>query len=155
MLRHQRVLRSTLAAEAASLDRAQDTANFMACAFSEMIYGDYRAVSGTPRFDVVPITDARSLWDAEKRVEIDVASLRQTCRNLRWVPTEKQHSDALTKMSSKLRDEFRRWMASPTVTLVESKAAEDDVNLNDKWRSDQSKENKTSDILQACCTFDH
>lgn len=36
--RHQRVLRSTLAAEAASLDRAHDMGNFMACVFSNDLW---------------------------------------------------------------------------------------------------------------------
>ena len=153
--RHQRVLRSTLAAEAASLDRAQDVGNFMACSFTEMLDPGYRATQGVPGFEVVPITDARSLWDAvhrlsttfaEKRVELDVAGLRATCRNLRWVPTEKQHADALTKMNPKRRNEFRLWMGSPTVTLVESKSAAEVDGVYEKWRkSDQPKENKTSD----------
>ena len=153
--RHQRALRSTLAAEAAALDRAQDTASFMACVFTEMVNADYKATSGVPGFEVIPITDARSLWDAvhrlsttfaEKRVEIDVAGLRESCRNLRWVPTEKQHADALTKMNSALRDSFRKWMASPVVTLVESKSAAEAVDDNSKWRNDQPKKIETSAI---------
>eukprot|EP00435_Cladocopium_sp_Y103_P039387 s1919_g10.t1 len=136
--RHQRALRSTLAAEAAALDRAQDTASFMACVFTEMVNGNYKATSGIPGFEVIPITDARSLWDAvhrlsttfaEKRVEIDVAGLRESCKNLRWVPTEMQHADALTKMNSKLRDQFRKWMSAPKVTLVESKSASDVLRM--------------------------
>lgn len=161
--RHQRVLRSTLAAEAASLDRAQDVGNFMACSFTEMLDPGYRATQGVPGFEVVPITDARSLWDAvhrlsttfaEKRVELDVAGLRATCRNLRWVPTEKQHADALTKMNPKLRNEFRLWMGSPTVTLVESKSAAEVDDVYEKWRKDdQPKENKTSDIFKTPVTL--
>ena len=140
--RHQRILRSTLAAEAASLDKAQDMGHFMACAFTEMTNPQFRANQGLPDYEVVPITDARSLWDAvhrlsttfsEKRVELDVAGLRSSCRNLRWVPTEKQHADALTKMHSKLRNDFRVWMQSPSVTLVDSKSAYDGDD-NSKWR---------------------
>ena len=41
--RHQRVLRSTLAAEVAALDRAHDHANFMAIVFSEMTNGRFIA----------------------------------------------------------------------------------------------------------------
>ena len=148
--RHQRVLRSTLSAEAASLDRANDTACFLACVMGEMLDGTYRATSGHPSFQVIPVTDARSLFDAvhrlstsfaEKRVEIDIANLRQTCRGLRWVPTEKQHADALTKRCSKLRDAFRRWMQSPTATLVESRTAEDGEG-NHAWRSQGQEKNR-------------
>ena len=66
--RHQRTLRSTLAAEAASLDRAQDTGNFLACVFSEMTDASCRATQGTPLFQMIPVTDARSLWDAVHRL---------------------------------------------------------------------------------------
>ncbi|CAE7944524.1 luxQ, partial [Symbiodinium sp. KB8] len=133
--RHQRVLRSTLAAEASALDRSYDHARFMAMVFSEMVYGDYIAtLNERAKFEVVPVTDARSLWDAvhrlstsftEKRVEIDVAALRQSCQGLRWVPTEQMHADSMTKRSRSLRDSFRQWMAQPRVTLVDSKSLKD------------------------------
>eukprot|EP00439_Symbiodinium_sp_Y106_P009755 s1063_g1.t1 len=116
--RHQRVLRSTLAAEAASLDKAEDYGNFIATMLSEMVDGRFSAtLREVPLIEVVPVTDARSLWDAihrlsttfaEKRVEISIASLRQQCRALRWVPTEQQLADGLTKRSRALRDSFRR-----------------------------------------------
>ncbi len=44
--RHQRILRSTLAAEAVSLDKAQDMGHFMACAFTEMTNPQFRANQG-------------------------------------------------------------------------------------------------------------
>ena len=140
--RHQRILRSTLAAEAASLDRAFDVGNFMACVFSEMTFGNYRATFATPMYEVIPVTDARSLWDAihrlsttfaEKRVEIDVAALRQSCRALRWVPTEQQKADALTKRSPALRDAFRRWAQDPVVALTDAKSAEEGAD-NHAWK---------------------
>ena len=154
--RHQRMLRSTLAAEAASLDRAADMGNFLACVFSEMVYAEYKASSGAPMFEVIPVTDARSLWDAihrlsttfsEKRVEIDVAGLRQSCRGLKWVPTEKQWADAMTKRCPRLRDAFRRWAMEPLVTLREARSAEDGPD-HLAWRGVQSKEKNTSDIVE-------
>jgi hypothetical protein len=115
--------------------------------FSEMLDPTYRATCGMPAMEIIPITDARSLFDAvhristnfaEKRVEIDVAGLRSTCRNLRWVPSELQHADAMTKMSTKLRDSFRQWMSAPTVTLAESRsAAEINGSANEPWRVDK------------------
>ena len=145
--RHQRVLRSTLAAEAASLDKAEDYGNFLAAMLSEMHDASHQATMRAPLIEVLPVTDARSLWDAvhrlttsfqEKRVEISIAALRQQCRNLRWVPTEMQMADAMTKRSRVLRDQFREWMASPIVTLVESRSPED-ISLpgeaNDPWRA--------------------
>ena len=145
--RHQRVLRSTLAAEAASLDRAEDYGNFLATLMSELFDGEYVATArDVPLLEVVPVTDARSLWDAvhrlstnfqEKRVEINIAALRQQCRGLRWVPTEQQIADGLTKRSRSLRDSFRQWMSDPWITLVESRSPEDVMEptaANAAWR---------------------
>ena len=134
--RHQRILRSTLAAEA-WLDRARDHGQFMAMVWSEMVKADYIAtMNERPLVEVVPVTDARSLWDAihrlstsctDKRVEVDVAALRQQCHGLRWAPTEQMKADCMTKPSRLLRDAFRRWMAEPFVTLIDSKAPGDIV----------------------------
>lgn len=46
--RRQRILRSTLAAKAASLDRAHNAGQFMACVFSEMTDPSFRATCGSP-----------------------------------------------------------------------------------------------------------
>ena len=102
---------------------------------SEMIDGRYTAtLREVPIIELLPVTDARSLWDAihwfsttfaEKRVEISIATLRQQCRLLRWVPTEQQLADVLTKRSKSLRDAFRKWMSDPWVTLVESRPPTD------------------------------
>ena len=114
----------------------------MACVFSEMTFPNYKATTATPMYEVIPVTDARSLWDAihrlsttfaEKRVEIDVAALRQSCRALRRVPTDQQKADALTKRSPALRDSFRRWAQEPTVALTDAKCAEDGID-NEPWK---------------------
>ncbi|OLP82986.1 Guanylate kinase [Symbiodinium microadriaticum] len=133
--RHQRVLRSTLAAEACALDRAQDYGNYLALMFSEMTDGGFLATHNQrPAYPVIPVTDSRSVWDsvhrmsttfAEKRVEVDIAGLRESCRGLRWVPTEQQRADCLTKRSRTLRDEFRRFLANPVVTLTDARSAEE------------------------------
>ena len=144
--RHQRVLRSTLAAEACALDRAQDYGNYLALMFSEMTDGQFLAThNARPAYPVIPVTDSRSVWDsvhrmsttfAEKRVEVDIAGLRESCRGLRWVPTEQQKADCLTKRSKTLRDEFRKFLANPLVTLTEARSAEDMLTgqANAKWR---------------------
>ena len=83
----------------------------------------------------VMLTDCRSLYDAvhrlsttfqEKRAEIDVAALRQTAKQLRWVPTSQQWADALTKRDSKLRNQLRLWMMDPQICSVETKSTDDD-----------------------------
>ena len=160
--RHQRVLRSTLASEAASLDKSEDYANFLGCMLGELTCPEYIAShSGKSPFAIWPVTDARSLFDAihrlatsfaEKRVEIDIAALRQTCRNLRWVPTEAMLADGLTKRSRPLRDRLRNWQKDPKVSLTDSQQAEDTSNHSEPWRS-KPKENKTSEIVQHHVTF--
>ena len=61
--RHQRVLRSTLAAEAASLDKSEDYANFLGCMLGEIAVAGYIAShSGRSPFSILPVTDARSLF---------------------------------------------------------------------------------------------
>ena len=116
----------------------------------EMANGTYIAKSP---FAIWPVTDARSFYNAihrlatsfsEKRVEIDVAALRQTCRSLRWVPTEAMLADALTKRNRQLRDQLRTWMEDPRVSLVE--AQEPGTDGSGAWRS-KAKENNTSEIF--------
>ena len=112
--RHQRMLRSTLAA--ASLGRSEDAANFLGSMLAETLDANFTAAgSGRSPIRVYPVTDARSLFDAlhristtfmERRVEIDVAALRENCRNLKWVPSEAMKADCLTKRSPQLRDGF-------------------------------------------------
>eukprot|EP00913_Durusdinium_trenchii_P021083 g19812.t1 len=133
---HQRVLRSTLAAEAASLDRAEDGANFVSAFTGELFLPGYVASrSGKSLFPIWPVTHARSLYDAihrlatsfaEKRVEIDIAALRQCCRSLRWVPTEVMLADGFTKRSRALRDKLRRWQEDPKISLTEARDAHDE-----------------------------
>ena len=55
--RHQRVFRSTLAAEATSLDRAEDYGYFL------QMHDNHQATMRATLIDVVPVTDVRSLWD--------------------------------------------------------------------------------------------
>ena len=68
-------------------------------------------------------------------MEIDVAALRQSCRGLRWVPTDQQKADALTKCSASLRDSFRKWAMEPIVALVDSKSPEETFGDNAQWKS--------------------
>ena len=135
-----------LAAEACALDRAQDYGNYLALVFSEMTDGSFIATHNQrPAYPVIPVTDSRSVWDsvhrmsttfAEKRVEVDIAGLRESCRGLRWVPTEQQKADCLTKRSRTLCDEFRQFLVNPVVTLTDARAAEDMFTgqANAKWR---------------------
>jgi hypothetical protein len=137
--RLKRVCRSTLGAEAAALDAAADHASYIGSLMSELLYVDYRAtLHGASRVPVTPVTDCKSLYDAvhrlatsfeEKRVQIDVTSLRSATQGLRWLPTDKQQADVFTKRCAKLRNDFRRFMCAPCLCLVETKDAQEEAMM--------------------------
>ena len=132
--RLQRAVRSTLAAEAAALDAANDHAGFLGCLMSELFWADYRATEAREsRIKVTPVTDCKSLYDAvhrlatnfqDKRTQIDVTALRQSARFLRWVPTHLQLADVFTKRDAKLRNAFRQFMLDPRICLIETSGPE-------------------------------
>ena len=78
---------------------------------------------------MVPVTDAKSLYDAvqamnptvdDKRTLLDILSLSSTvgASGLRWVPGSLMWADGLTKRGDKaLRARFSAWLQSPTVRL--------------------------------------
>ena len=158
--RHQRVLRSTLAAEAASLDRCEDESNYVGCMMGELMVPGYVAAhSAKSPFPIHPVCDARSLFDAvhrlatsfaEKRVELDIAGLRGTCRNLKWIPTEQMIADGLTKRNRQLRDKLRLWASDPFVCLKEAHLPEDDLQNNAPLRH-KPTESKSSENLTVRC----
>ena len=137
--RLRRAVRSTLAAEAASMDAAVDHSVYLAH-FLSCIHKEGHVVSGTssPLFKVVPITDCRSLYDAlqrlsaslqEKRVLLDLVSIRETCggnmessSSVRWVPTHVQLADGLTKRDKQLRDRLAEFCARPRLSLTQAAA---------------------------------
>ena len=105
------VVRSTLAAEAASASHAHDRATFVRALIAEVLFGEHgehwSQVEKSVRYGLV--TDCRSLYDhcnntgailSEKRVGLDIADIRSSIDGgdmLMWVPTERMPADALTK----------------------------------------------------------
>lgn len=70
-----------------------------------------------PDFDVYLATDCRSLYDtmirvggvmSDKRTQIEVTSIKEMVsrQGVRWVPTEEQHADPLTKKGLKLEEKM-------------------------------------------------
>ena len=136
--RLRRVCRSTLAAEACSLDAAVDHCAFFAFILCEIFDPEFKGTrDDRPWIPVAPTTDCRSLYDAvrklstqfqERRTQIDVTAIRETCaRTIRWVPTTVQRADGLTKRDPKLRNELRMFVESPTVELIETEPADDET----------------------------
>ena len=113
--RIRRSYRSTIGAEAGAADAAADEGIFMAKAFAEVMDPHYRATDKHSKSSwikpVYLITDCRSLFDQltrlsppqqveEKRVAIDICSIRECvpAEHVRWVPTQEQMADNLTKV---------------------------------------------------------
>ena len=126
--RTKRVVRSTLAGEAQAADGSIDHGYYVAAFMSEALSSDPATSGRTPHIPVYSVTDCRSLWDCvqkeaptceEKRTMIDVMSIRQTIPKdgMKWVPTEYQMSDGLTKIDDHLRDKFAAWLRCPVVVL--------------------------------------
>ena len=113
--RIHRVVRSTLSAEAYSCSEALDSLNWLRTTLKEIVQGgsmkDYNA-----RMQTIPgvtVTDCKSLYDcihsertllSDKRLSLEAAIIRQSLDenlSIRWVSTEQQLADCLTKTLSK------------------------------------------------------
>jgi len=133
--RSQRVLRSTLAAEAHAADTAIDMALYYAYLFTEVLVGR-RSFELDPDdlIEVAAITDCRSLYDAvqqmtpsltEKRTIVDIQAIKHALRNgsLRWVPTDQQRADGMTKLDFNLVASLAEFLRDARVTLRDTEAA--------------------------------
>ncbi|CAK0896986.1 unnamed protein product, partial [Prorocentrum cordatum] len=133
--RTPRVVRSTLAGEAIAQDLGVDNASYLSKFLSEMLTGR-PAGRHPPIFEVITVTDCKSLYDAlhqltpslsEKRTVIDVISIRDEVKvkNVRWIPTTHMIADGMTKEDPKLRENLTEFLADPVLSLVESIACEE------------------------------
>ena len=127
--RSRRVLRSTLAAEAAAADAAVDHMCFAAKVWGEIIDNE-KAASDQVGLPTFLCTDCKSLFDSikqlnpsleEKRTIIDLSAIREclTANKGRalWVPTSQMWADALTKVSKSLRERLTAFMDRTRIAL--------------------------------------
>ena len=104
--RLRRVARSTIAAETLAASDACETCILLSSQIAEIM--------GMEKLPIVLVTDNESLANAtrsttsveEKRLRIDIAALREMVNSkeihdIRWVPTEHQLADCLTKQGAK------------------------------------------------------
>ena len=136
-----RVCRSTFAAETMSaLEGFEDALAFRSLLAGALNPGDVGEGRARELLPVVALTDCKSVYDAvhrvggpraptEKRLVVDLAGLRQMIhseqarwggepdleRALRWVPTDYQLADALTKLRANVADWWAslRWLSLP------------------------------------------
>ena len=116
----------------AAVDHATYLSHFLSC-FRKL---DHKIGSTLPPlFRVYPITDCRSLYDAlqrlsaslqEKRVILDLVAIRESCgggldssSSVKWVPTDQQLADGLTKRDKILRDRLAIFCDTLEFCLIE------------------------------------
>ena len=125
--RSKRMLRSTLAAEAAAKDAGVDHGTFIGAFLSELITG-VKAKEQPCVFQHCSVTDCKSLYDAvrqatpslsEKRTIIDLTATRESLAkdHLLWVPTYAMLADALTKVDFNLMRTMTKIMSHTWVSL--------------------------------------
>ena len=131
--RSPRVCRSTLAAEATAADDAADRAAFANMFASEFVHLTPAHRAGC-RLAALQAVDAKSLFDAvlsaapslqDKRTLVSIRAIQETItgKELKWIPTEYQFSDCLTKVDRMLRQVFRAWLQKPRAVLMDSPEA--------------------------------
>ena len=127
--RTKRIVRSTLAGESIAADATCDHAYFIAAILSEMLFGT-RATTMKTNLPIPTYvcTDCKSLYDVmqkvnpsldEKRTLVDVLSIRESLAidGLRWIPTEEQKADCLTKVDDSLSQLMVTFMSLTSITL--------------------------------------
>ena len=126
--RSPRVCRSTLASEATAADEAADRGMFLNLFLSELMWNIPAHRVGS-RLRIVHAVDAKSLYDAviaenpnlnDRRTLVSIRSIQEQLPHdsIRWVPTQVQFSDGLTKIDTKLRDQFGIWLQNPHCILT-------------------------------------
>ena len=136
--RLKRVVKSTLAAEAAALCEAQDHLEFGRVLLAQMLGYDYgrdwqRALDRFPGYLVM---DAKSLFDSleapgsmpkERRVALDLQAVREALEReadeARWVPTRHMIADVLTKSMVNIPPYFTYVVPPGKLSVVESDEA--------------------------------
>ena len=128
--RTKRVVRSTLAEEAGAADNAVDHGAFVQAFLREVMTQTPHHLTKEANENpcLIAVTDCRSLYDClttaspnstEKRVLLDIISIRQTAAMFSWIPTHLQVADVLTKRSSTLRQSFADWLDKSTCVLAD------------------------------------
>jgi hypothetical protein len=136
--RIKRVVKSTLAAEAAALSEAQDQLEYSRVLFMQMLgQVDGRNWQEALKMPGYLVMDAKSLYDSlmkpgsapkEKRVALDLAAIQEALARetdfARWTPTRHMLADVLTKAMVKVPPYLEYVLSRGRVSLVESPEAQ-------------------------------
>ena len=130
-----RVVKSTMAAESASLSRALDRQLYARLVLESLLFGEPEFTEGWRHRMKIPgvvVTDAKSLYDhlrttgsipAERQTLIDLLIARDLCENgvleICWVPTAHQLADVLTKMM-KVPETMSQFLTKQEYCLVQT-----------------------------------
>ena len=145
-----RVARSSLAAEVQSAAQAVDTTEFVV-RFWHLIFNPYDSIRETldvknPTLAPIFVTDAKALFDSfhrdainhgatDKRTNLELRVIREQVEciggTLKWISSERQFGDGLTKMSARqlLADRLRhgsiKYTWDPTYQASKKKSAQE------------------------------
>ena len=135
-----RVVKSTMAAESASLSRALDRQLYARLLLEAILHGEPEFTEGWRHRLKIPgivVTDAKSLYDhlrttgsipAERQTLIDLLIARDLCENgvleIRWVPTAHQLADVLTKMM-KVPETMHQFLTQQKYCLVQTEVQQE------------------------------
>ena len=139
--RIKRVVKSTLASEAAALAEAQDQLEYARVLFSEMLGFKLVGRHWSEALKEIPgylVVDAKSLYDSlekpgslpkERRVALDLSAVKEALQregdHVRWVPTRHMLADALTKSMVSTPPYLSYVLSRGKLSLVESPEARD------------------------------
>ena len=134
--RIKRVVKSTLAAEAAALSEARDQLEYARVLFMQMLGKvDGRNWQEALKMPGYLVMDAKSLYDPlmkpapkEKRVALDLVAIQEALARetdfARWTPTRHMLADVLTKAMVKVPPYLEYVLSRGRVSLVESPEAQ-------------------------------
>ncbi len=159
----QRVVKSTMAAESASLSIAVDRHLFMRVLLESILYGepsyggDWRLKLKIPG---IAVTDARSLFDhlgktgsvpKERQTLIDLLVVRDLVENgalwMRWVSTTHMLADVLTK-NMEPNEEYKKLLATGKHSLVPTLEEAEEETRKKGLRKEQRQRRKERDVAK-------
>jgi hypothetical protein len=158
-------VKSSLAAESASLSMAVDKHLYARVLLQALMHGEDKIGADWRKDLIIPgyvVTDARALFDhitttgslpAERATMMDLLSAKELIEQalivMRWVPTQHQYADHLTKTMA--CDLNRQYLEQGTVCLIQTSAdAEKEQHkaalrkAQRERRKERSKESKAS-----------
>ena len=165
----QRVVRSTLSAEAYSCSEALDALSWLRATILEVLHGELdmrHYKEHLHRVTGVTVTDCRSLYDcmkservllSDRRLSLEAAIIRQSLQEgveCKWVPSDQQLADALTKALHRkglayLNDVLysNKWTLGPDPRLPETSRSRKLENPEEKPKPEKVNSHEEAETI--------